>query len=126
MFCNFLYNFHLYIDSRIFFYHNRLQGSGIRINNMNINEIYVDETQDFTQAELYLLLHICQNPNDMFLTGDTAQGIMRGISFRFKDLRSLFYHASQTTKSIKVPERVIIFICNCNHVNMYKITLFDV
>ncbi|XP_065937230.1 TPR and ankyrin repeat-containing protein 1 isoform X2 [Magallana gigas] len=84
----------------------RLQGSGNRINNLNINEIYVDETQDFTQAELYLLLHICQNPNDMFLTGDTAQGIMRGISFRFKDLRSLFYHASQTTKSIKVPERI--------------------
>lgn len=112
--------------SHLFFYHNRLQGSGIHINNWNINEIYVDETQDFTQAELYLMLHICQNPNDMFLTGDTAQGIMRGISFRFKDLRSLFYHASQTTKSIKVPERVIIFICNCNHVNMYKITLFDV
>lgn len=91
-----------------FFYHNRLQGSGIRINNWNIQEIYVDETQDFTQAELYLMLHICQNPNDMFLTGDTAQGIMRGISFRFKDLRSLFYHASQKMKSIKVPERVII------------------
>lgn len=91
-----------------FFYHNRLQGSGIRINNWNINEIYVDETQDFTQAELYLMLHICQNPNDMFLTGDTAQGIMRGISFRFKDLRSLFYHASQKMKSINVPERVII------------------
>lgn len=50
----------------------------------------------------------------MFLTGDTAQGIMRGISFRFKDLRSLFYHASQTVKNIKVPERVNLSSVNDN------------
>jgi hypothetical protein len=55
-----------------------------------IHQIFVDETQDFTQAELCLLLGICQNPNDMFLTGDTAsQSIRRGISFKFKDFRSL-------------------------------------
>ena len=34
-----------------------------------IHQIYVDETQDFTQAELCLLLRLCQSPNDMFLTG---------------------------------------------------------
>ena len=34
-----------------------------------VPQIYVDETQDFTQAELCLLIRICQNPNDMFLTG---------------------------------------------------------
>ena len=34
-----------------------------------IHEIYVDETQDFTQAELSLLIHCCQNPNNMFFTG---------------------------------------------------------
>ena len=34
-----------------------------------IHQIYVDETQDFTQAELCLLIRLCQNPNDMFLTG---------------------------------------------------------
>ncbi|XP_062576553.1 TPR and ankyrin repeat-containing protein 1-like [Saccostrea cucullata] len=74
-----------------------------------IQEIYVDETQDFTQAELYLLLNICQNPNDMFLTGDTAQSIMRGISFRFKDLRSLFYHAKKSQEpftDIQIPEKI--------------------
>jgi hypothetical protein len=71
--------------------------------------MYVDETQDFTQAELYLLISICRNPNGMFLTGDTAQGIMRGISFRFKDLRTLFYHAKesrQDVQDIHIPDKV--------------------
>ena len=34
-----------------------------------IHQFFIDETQDFTQAELYLLIRVCQNPNDMFLTG---------------------------------------------------------
>ncbi|XP_061175910.1 TPR and ankyrin repeat-containing protein 1-like [Saccostrea echinata] len=75
----------------------------------NIQQIYVDETQDFTQAELYLLLNLCRNPNDIFLTGDTAQSIMRGICFRFKDLCSLFYHAKDSRKdfeNIIIPEKV--------------------
>ncbi|XP_067665654.1 uncharacterized protein [Haliotis asinina] len=61
-----------------------------------VHQLYVDETQDFTQAELSVLLRITQHPNDMFLTGDTAQGIMRGISFRFCDLKSLFFHAKKS------------------------------
>ena len=61
-----------------------------------IHEIYIDETQDFSQAELCLLIRCCQRPNDMFFTGDTAQSIMRGIAFRFEELKSLFYSASQT------------------------------
>ena len=72
-----------------------------------INQLYVDETQDFTQAEIALFLRCCQDPNALFLTGDTAQGIMRGVSFRFKDIRSLFYHASQANPGygkINVPD----------------------
>ncbi len=65
-----------------------------------IHQFYVDETQDFTQAELCLLIRCCQNPNDMFLTGDTAQTIMRGISFRFEDLKTLFYHARDSMKAL--------------------------
>lgn len=34
-----------------------------------LHQIYVDETQDFTQAELCLLIRLCQNPNEMFMTG---------------------------------------------------------
>ncbi|KAH9496679.1 TPR and ankyrin repeat-containing protein 1 [Bulinus truncatus] len=78
-----------------------------------LHEIYVDETQDFTQAELALLISLSLDPNKMFLTGDTAQSIMRGISFRFIDLKSLFYYAKESAKenenylaSIKVPQKV--------------------
>ncbi|XP_060580921.1 TPR and ankyrin repeat-containing protein 1-like [Ruditapes philippinarum] len=68
---------------------------------ITIHQIYVDETQDFTQAELFLLIRLCKNPNDMFLTGDTAQSIMRGIAFRFEDLKTLFFHIKQNTKAKK-------------------------
>ena len=74
----------------------------------SIHNIYVDEVQDFTQAELSILIRICREPNDLFLTGDTAQSIMRGIAFRFGDLKSIFYRASkQASKSVKsAPVRV--------------------
>ncbi|XP_053381233.1 TPR and ankyrin repeat-containing protein 1-like [Mercenaria mercenaria] len=89
-----------------------------------IHQIYVDETQDFTQAELFLLIRLCQNPNDMFLTGDTAQGIMRGISFRFKDLRSLFYHVKQMTeeakKTSKASKSVTVHVPNEVHQLTYN------
>ena len=62
-------------------------------------QVFVDETQDFTQAELTILIHLAHNPNDMFLTGDTAQSIMRGVSFRFSDLKTLFHYAKQSLKA---------------------------
>ncbi|XP_048257706.1 TPR and ankyrin repeat-containing protein 1-like [Haliotis rufescens] len=73
-----------------------------------VHQIYVDEIQDFTEAELFLLLSIMRNPNGMFLTGDTAQGITKGVSFRFCDLKSLFHHAKvsglfETQYTITVP-----------------------
>ncbi|XP_041361943.1 TPR and ankyrin repeat-containing protein 1-like [Gigantopelta aegis] len=77
-----------------------------------LHGMYVDETQDFTQAELAILIRITQNPNNMFLTGDTAQSIMRGISFRFSDLQTLFYYAKKSlhavgkTKSVEVPNQM--------------------
>ena len=84
-----------------------------RIDDVNwcIHQFYIDEVQDFTQAELTLLLHCCRWPNGLFLTGDTAQSIMRGVSFRFSDLRSVFHYISKnvdTSKgqrsAVKVPQ----------------------
>ena len=62
----------------------------------SIDHFYIDEVQDFTQAELSIVLQCCHNPNGMFLTGDTAQSIMRGVSFRFEDVRTLFHMAQMT------------------------------
>ncbi|XP_048238473.1 TPR and ankyrin repeat-containing protein 1-like [Haliotis rufescens] len=64
-----------------------------------IHQLYVDETQDFTQAELLLLMSISQNPNDIFLTGDTAQCIMRGIAFRFCDIQACFHHVRECSSA---------------------------
>ena len=75
----------------------------------SIHSVYVDEVQDFTQAELSILLRICRNPNDLFLTGDTAQSIMRGISFRFSELRYLFHCAKErlSKKKTKAPNIIV-------------------
>lgn len=71
------------------------------------HELYVDETQDFTNAELCILIQLCLIPNRIFLTGDTAQCIMQGISFRFKDLRSLFFEIKKNGRdTVNVPEKV--------------------
>jgi hypothetical protein len=36
---------------------------------ITLHQVYVDEAQDFTQAELFLLITLCRDPNNMFLTG---------------------------------------------------------
>ncbi|KAM6449662.1 TPR and ankyrin repeat-containing protein 1 isoform 2-T2 [Liasis olivaceus] len=76
-----------------------------------IHELYGDEIQDFTQAELVLLMSCIEDPNAMFLTGDTAQSIMKGVAFRFSDLRSLFHYASQSSNDkkqclVRKPKRI--------------------
>ena len=73
-----------------------------------IHEIYVDETQDFTQAELSVIIRSCRNPNGLFFTGDTAQSIMRGIAFRFSDLRSLFHYMKESVKSVSLKPEVLV------------------
>ncbi|KFQ26340.1 TPR and ankyrin repeat-containing protein 1, partial [Mesitornis unicolor] len=76
----------------------------------SIHEFYGDEIQDFTQAELALLMKCINDPNAMFLTGDTAQSIMKGVAFRFSDLRSLFHYASKNSmhkkQRIRKPKRI--------------------
>ena len=52
---------------------------------------FVDEVQDFTQAELFLLAKLSRDPNNLMLAGDTAQSIAVGVGFRFVDVRQIFY-----------------------------------
>ncbi|KAL7540343.1 hypothetical protein ACHAXR_010608, partial [Thalassiosira sp. AJA248-18] len=58
-----------------------------------IDSLFVDEVQDFTQAELYILAKLCRDPNNLFLAGDTAQSIAVGVDFRFTDVRQIFYNS---------------------------------
>lgn len=56
-----------------------------------IDSCFVDEVQDFTQAELFLLVKLSRDPNNLMLAGDTAQSIAVGVGFRFVDVRQIFY-----------------------------------
>jgi superfamily I DNA/RNA helicase len=58
-----------------------------------LHQIVADEVQDFTQAEIKLLICMSANPNDLVLAGDTAQNINRGVGFRFADIKTLFRQA---------------------------------
>lgn len=78
----------------------------------SIHSFYVDEVQDFTQAELSLFVQCCRDPNSIFLTGDTAQSIMRGIAFRFEDVRSIFHRIHNCEHKVKVPESPYTLLVN--------------
>ncbi|XP_063468127.1 TPR and ankyrin repeat-containing protein 1 isoform X2 [Symphalangus syndactylus] len=86
-----------YFDEEDVLYNISRRLSKLRVLPWSIHEFYGDEIQDFTQAELALLMKCINDPNAMFLTGDTAQSIMKGVAFRFSDLRSLFHYASRNT-----------------------------
>ncbi|KAJ3099505.1 hypothetical protein HDU97_002994 [Phlyctochytrium planicorne] len=59
-----------------------------------IHEIYIDEVQDLTMAQLLPLVTICSSPGrGLMFAGDTAQTIARGSSFRFQDLSSMIYRS---------------------------------
>ena len=72
------------------------------------HSIYIDEVQDFTQGELWLMMHNCMNPNGLFLTGDTAQSIMSGIAFRFEDVTTLFHHLKSKLQSKRNGIKVVV------------------
>ena len=78
-----------------------------------LHTVYIDEVQDFTQGELWLILHNCQDPNGFFLAGDTAQSIMSGISFRFEDVKTLFHHLQEKEKT-----NVQIVVPTVKHLNI--------
>ncbi|KAJ3344171.1 hypothetical protein HDU83_005372 [Entophlyctis luteolus] len=57
-----------------------------------IHEIFVDEVQDLTMAQLLPLVGMCASPGSgLMFAGDTAQTISRGSSFRFQDLSSMIH-----------------------------------
>ena len=69
---------------------------------------YVDEIQDFTQVETAIIINFCKDPNRLVLAGDTAQNICSGISFRFEDIKSMFYKLNESlTKENEVRNNIL-------------------
>ena len=55
------------------------------------SKIYVDEVQDYTQAEILLFFYL-SGPGNLFFARDPAQSVVEGVEFRFEDIRSVEYH----------------------------------
>ncbi|KAG8969178.1 hypothetical protein FRC03_004131 [Tulasnella sp. 419] len=64
--------------------------------------LYVDEAQDNLIIDACLLRTLCRSPHGLFWAGDTAQTIAHGSSFRFKDLKSLFYRLEMDDPVVKL------------------------
>ena len=56
------------------------------------DRVYIDEVQDYTQAELLVfILAAGMRYDTLFLAGDPAQAVVEGVDFRFEEVRSIFY-----------------------------------
>jgi superfamily I DNA/RNA helicase len=56
-----------------------------------MDEIYVDEVQDQRCIDIMLLLRLVKNPRGIHLAGDTAQCISQDSTFRFNDVKRMFF-----------------------------------
>ncbi|KAF8420242.1 hypothetical protein EV426DRAFT_566796 [Tirmania nivea] len=62
-----------------------------------IEEIYVDEIQDQRLLEIEFLLGLVKYPRGVHLAGDSAQCISRDSTFRFSDIKALFFDVFDRT-----------------------------
>ena len=67
------------------------------------SKIYVDEVQDYTQAEILLFFHL-SGAGNLFLAGDPAQNVTKGVEFRFDDIRSVGYYIAGDNRHL-VPQK---------------------
>ncbi|CAJ1447712.1 unnamed protein product [Effrenium voratum] len=51
-----------------------------------VDEVFVDEVQDFAPAQLSVLLQMCSDPHGFTVAGDTCQTINPGSAFCFADI----------------------------------------
>jgi superfamily I DNA/RNA helicase len=77
----------------------------LRYREVCYSKIYVDEVQDYTQAEIALFF-LLSGPNDLFLAGDPAQSVVEGVTFRFEEVRSVGYNLYKDNKSLCKPLQV--------------------
>jgi superfamily I DNA/RNA helicase len=73
------------------------------------DKVYVDEIQDFTQAEITLFfLAAGLDMQSLFLAGDPAQAVVEGKDFRFEDLRAIPHKLSGGKVRLNRPFRLVI------------------
>ena len=53
-----------------------------------LNYLFLDEVQDLPPAVIYLIASVFNN--GLYFSGDTAQAIQKGVSFKFSDIGFMF------------------------------------
>jgi superfamily I DNA/RNA helicase len=67
------------------------------------HKVYVDEIQDYTQAEIALFFKLCDK-GGLFFAGDNAQSVVEGVEFRFEEVRSVGHTLFQGDKRF-IPDK---------------------
>jgi superfamily I DNA/RNA helicase len=77
------------------------------------SKVYVDEIQDYTQAEISIFFTLCSR-GGLFLAGDPAQSVVEGVEFRFEEVRSVAYHLFKEEDKRKryMPEKPLLVTRN--------------
>ncbi|CAE6528500.1 unnamed protein product [Rhizoctonia solani] len=57
----------------------------------NIDYLYVDEVQDNLMIDIYLLRKLAKSTDNIYWSGDSAQTVIAGSSFRINDLKAFTY-----------------------------------
>ncbi|KAI5844072.1 hypothetical protein DFP73DRAFT_76530 [Morchella snyderi] len=65
-------------------------------------EVYVDEVQDQRPLEIELLLNLVQNPRGIHFAGDSAQCISKDSTFRFANLKTLFFNHFSASRFTRI------------------------
>lgn len=76
--------------------------NSVRFEVLQYSKLYVDECQDFTQAEILLFFYLSRS-GDVFLCGDPAQSVVEGVQFRFKEIRSVAHFVAGADRRHLVP-----------------------
>jgi superfamily I DNA/RNA helicase len=65
------------------------------------DQVYVDEIQDSTQAEIVLFFLVSGlKYTNVFLAGDPAQSVVEGVDFRFEEVRGIVHMLTKDSKQI--------------------------
>jgi hypothetical protein len=62
------------------------------------------KVQDYTQAEILLFFRLTSGAGNLFLAGDPAQNVTKGVEFRFDDIRSVGYHIADGDRKL-IPDK---------------------
>ncbi|CAE6536920.1 unnamed protein product [Rhizoctonia solani] len=72
-----------------------------------VDYLYVDEVQDNLMIDIYLLRKLAKNVDGIYWSGDSAQTIIAGSSFRINDLKAFTYQEQVLSSSPRITRKSI-------------------